>query len=110
MPFSQAFDTIFSSWFAGSTWAMWRIVGKVIFGERLTPTELTVFQRFTGRTLAPTTSMREVWLACGRRAGKDYFVAAVVVYLACMKPWAFKPGEFGRVMLLAVDSDQADLL
>ncbi len=110
MPFSQAFDTIFSSWFAGGTWAMWRTVGKVIFGEPLTAAELKIFQRFTGRILAPTTSMREVWLACGRRAGKDYFVAACVVYLACVKKWTFKPGELGRIMLLAVDSDQSDIL
>jgi hypothetical protein len=49
-------------------------------------------------------------VACGRRAGKDYFTAALVVFLACLRPYTFNRGELGRVMLLAVDSDQADVL
>ncbi len=105
--FSEAFDTVFADWFAGPTWRPWRTVGKVVFGEALSDAELEEYRRFTGRTTAPTTPAREVWLMVGRRAGKDWFSAAVVVYLACYRTHRLKVGDLGRVMLFAVDMDQA---
>jgi hypothetical protein len=105
--FAEAFDTKFKDWFDGPTWQPWRTVGKAIFGEPMTAEELAEFQSFTGRTLAPTTQAREVWMAIGRRAGKDWFCAAVIVYIACYRKHAFKVGDLARVMLLAVDMDQA---
>jgi hypothetical protein len=108
--FSEMFETVFKDWFAGGTWNFWRIVAKAIFAEPLTADELAVFTKHTGRTLAQTTPAREVWLAVGRRGGKDWFTAALLVYLACFREYRFKTGELGRVMLLAVDADQADVL
>ena len=108
--FSAMFATVFQDWFAGGTWNFWRIVAKAIFAEPLTAGELAIFMKHTGRTIAQTTPAREVWLAVGRRGGKDWFTAALLVYLACFREYKFKPGELGRVMLLAVDADQADVL
>src|SRR5713101_5286276 len=105
--FSRAFDTVFAEWFKGPTWRPWRVVGKVIFGEPLDDDERQLYREFTGRTVAPTLQAKEVWLLVGRRAGKDWFAAALCVYLACFKTWPLKTGDLGRVMLLAVDMDQA---
>ncbi len=105
--FSQAFDTVFADWFAGPTWRPWRTVGKAVFGEPLSDAELEEYRQFTGRTQAPTAPAREVWLVVGRRAGKDWFSAAVVVYLVCYRTPPLKVGDLGRVMLFAVDMDQA---
>ncbi len=110
LTFVECFDTVFRDWFAGDSWGVWRVVAKSIFGEPLEPAELERFTKHTGRTIAQSTPAREVWLCCGRRAGKDYFVAALVVWLACVRRYRFSTGELGRVMLLAVDSDQADIL
>ncbi len=108
--FSEMFATVFKDWFAGGTWDFWRIVAKAIFAEPLTADEMAVFTKHTGRTIEQTTPAREVWLAVGRRGGKDWFTAALLVYLACFREYRFKVGELGRVMLLAVDADQADVL
>ena len=108
--FYQCFDTYFKNWFSGDSWNVWRVVAKSIFGEPLTRTDLETFTKFTGRTVAQTEPAREVWLAVGRRGGKDWFTAALLVYLACIRKYMFKAGELGRVMLLACDSDQADVL
>lgn len=108
--FVQCFDTIFKDWFDLDSWGIWRIVAKAIFAEPLTSEELATFAKITGRTIAQDTPAKEVWLACGRRAGKDYFIAALVVWLACFRRYRFNKGELGRIMLLAVDSDQADVL
>jgi hypothetical protein len=108
--FVQHFTTTFKDWFSGDSWGVWLVVAKAIFGEKLDRKERRLFTQFTGRAVPQATQAREVWLACGRRAGKDYFTAALVVFLACLRPYTFNKGELGRVMLLAVDSDQADVL
>jgi len=102
--FAEAFDTVFADWFAGPTWRPWRTVGKAVFGEPLSDAELEEYRQFTGRTEAPSAPAREVWLMVGRRAGKDWFSAAVVVYLACYRTHPLKVGDLGRVMLFAVVS------
>jgi hypothetical protein len=109
MTFSECFDTVFATteMFDNPTWLPWRTVGKAIFAEALDADELALFQAFTGRTVAPTLPAREVWLLVGRRAGKDKFAAACVVYLAFYKTWPLKVGDNGRVILLAVDMEQA---
>lgn len=110
LSFVEHFTSTFREWFSGDSWGVWFVVAKAIFGEKLTPKEKRLFTQHTGRTIAQSTPAREVWLACGRRAGKDYFSAALVVFLACLRPYTFSKGELGRVMLLAVDQDQADVL
>jgi len=103
----EAWSTIFAEWFDGPTWTPWLTVGLAIFGEAMTDEEFETFKRFTNRTVAPDRPAREVWLACGRRSGKNWFCAAIVVFLACFRKHELKPGDLGRIMLLAVDQDQA---
>jgi len=108
--FTEAMDSpaLFGKWFSPpESWAAWRIVAKAIFAEPMTPVELEVYRRYTGRQAAPTEPAREAWLAIGRRGGKGWFSAAVAVYIACIREHRLKRGELGRVMVLACDRDQA---
>jgi hypothetical protein len=108
--FVQCMDDEFKDWFQpASSWRAWRIVAKCIFAEELTVEEIQFYREHTGREYGPTTTAREVWLEIGRRGGKNWFTAALIVYLACIRKVSFKMGELGRVMLLAADQDQADI-
>jgi hypothetical protein len=40
------------------------------FGEELTPEQHALFTTCTGRDVAPTAPVNELWLVCGRRAGR----------------------------------------
>ena len=51
--------------------------------------------------------VREAWLVCGRRAGKNFFVALVAVYLSCFRTYHLARGERGVFMVMAADRRQA---
>jgi len=94
------------------TWSTWFIVLKAIFGLPLTEVELLVFTELTGRTVAPSAPVLECWLIMGRRAGKSFIVAIIVVYLACFKDYRqyLAPGERATVMVMAADRKQSRII
>ena len=67
----------------------------------MTPTQVEVFTRFTGRTTPPTSPAREAWLVVGRRGGKSRIAALIAVFLACFKSYRhiLAPGEKGVVAI-----------
>lgn len=106
---------LFGNWFAGESWATWRVLDKAIFGEPLDADEFAIFKELTGRDDAPTESAAEVWLIIGRRGGKDIKAASLCAYLATIGVERFgwkkrlQRGERGVVQLLAVDRSQAQV-
>jgi hypothetical protein len=113
--FTEAMDSpaLFDPWFAPTaSWNAWRVFAKALFGLPLTPAEVEVFGRFTGRTVPPSSPAREAWLPVGRRGGKSLFAAALAVFMACFRDYRpyLKPGERAIVMVLAADKDQASVV
>ena len=78
----------------------------------MTPEQLQLYQRHTGRIVPPSEPFHEAWLVCGRRAGKSFILALVAVYLAAFRDWRpfLGPGEVGTVMLIARDRRQARVI
>lgn len=106
---------LFGDWFGSDTWANWRVIDAAMFGQPLTPAELAIFKRLTGRSTAPTAPASEIWLVVGRRGGKDVKAASLAAYLATigveLYGWRarLQKGERGVIQLLAVDRDQAQV-
>ena len=106
---------LFAPWFSGDTWAAWRVIDKGIFGLPFVGSEPQVFEQLTGRTDQPTSLATEVWLAFGRRGGKDVKAASYVTWLGTFgaDQYGYRKrltrGERGVVQLLAVDRDQAQV-
>jgi hypothetical protein len=71
---------------------------------------LELYQQATGRETPPGAPAREVYLICGRRAGKSRIAAAIAVYEALFPRVKLAPGEVGTVALIAVDRDTARVL
>ncbi len=94
------------------TWASWFAFLAALFGLELTPHQLAVFQRCTNRTEPPTHRASEVWLLCGRRAGKSFTLAVISVFLSCFHDWRpnLGPGERGTIMIIAADRKQARVI
>ena len=99
-----AFEALFD--LGGASWATWRALIGGAFGCPLTAPEADTFRQLTRREPL-TVPPRELWLAVGRRGGKNRVSAAVVVYLALLKPWRLAAGEVGTVLVLAHDRAQA---
>jgi hypothetical protein len=101
---------LFGPWFEPRAhWRTWLVFLKTLFGLPMTPAEVETFNRFTGRTMPPTTAAREAWLVVGRRGGKSRIAALIAVFLACFKSYRhmLAPGERGVVMVLTADREQA---
>jgi hypothetical protein len=103
-------DQLFARWFRDrDTWRAWFAFLAALFGLPLTPDQLDLYRRCTGRAEPPTGAATEAWLICGRRAGKSFVLALIAVFLACFRSYAefLGPGERGTVMVIATDRRQA---
>jgi hypothetical protein len=98
-------------WFAGDSWGTWKVVLKAAFGEELTEAETSRFRDIADRD-PPETRVRELWLAIGRRAGKDSIASAVAAWAAVFGDFGryLRPGEKAVILCLAVNRDQASIV
>lgn len=106
-------EQLFLPWFRDrATWATWHVFLAALFALPMTPEQLEIYQRFTGRTSAPSEQASEAWLVCGRRAGKSFVLAIIAVFLAAFNDYRdyLAPGERGTVMVIATDRRQARVI
>jgi len=103
---SIADPQVFAQHFRSGTWGAWLAFFCALFGLPMTPEQLAIYQKHTGRSAPPAQPVREGWLVCGRRAGKSFVLATIAVFLAAFKNWRpfLGPGEAGTVMIVAADS------
>jgi hypothetical protein len=94
------------------SWRNWRILLKAAFGLGIDQSEQGVFHDCTGRDSAPSERCSEIWLICGRRAGKSRIMATVAVYLATFIDWTpyLAPGERAVIPIIATDKTQAKII
>src|SRR6516225_3291222 len=78
---------MFGMHFRGGTWAPWFAFLAALFALPMTPEQLELYRKYTGRTTPPSKPCSEGWLICGRRAGKSFMLSLVAVYLATFKDW-----------------------
>lgn len=52
---------LFGPWFKGKSWDNWHVFLKVLFGYKLTKTDMETFAKFTGRETPPG-NVSEGWL------------------------------------------------
>ena len=77
-------------------------------GEPLSPAELDIFRRFTGRYNPPSKRVRQFWGAIGRRSGKSRAAAVLAVYLGALCDYPMLvAGERGVILAIAPDQRQA---
>jgi hypothetical protein len=103
-------EHLFAPWFKDrATWQSWFVFLAALFALPMTPDQLDVYRRCTGRTTLPTEPAKEAWLICGRRAGKSFLLALCAVFSACFRDWGrhLAPGERATIMVIASDRRQA---
>ena len=89
-----------------STWTAWLVCLKAIFALKMTPEEVEIFRKFTGRVNPPNEPFKEIFLLVGRRGGKSLVAAITCVFLAIFVDWHLGL-ESGHIMTIAVDREQA---
>jgi hypothetical protein len=103
----------FGPFFEGESWAAWRAILKAAFALQMSPQELVTFGELAGGRSPPPKRVRELWVAAGRRAGKDSIASLVATFAAAIEQahlGRLRPGELAVVQCLAVDRDQARIV
>lgn len=95
-----------------STWQNWLICLKTIFGLLMDKQEQKVYRKFTGRKNPPKIPFKEVFIIAGRRSGKSFISALIVVFLALFKDWSkyLRAGEIGWIQAISSDKDQSRIV
>jgi hypothetical protein len=103
---------VFGPYFQAETWRPWRVFLAALFGLPLTPEQLAIYRKHTGRGMPPSVPSHEAWLCIGRRGGKSFILAAVAVFLASFRDWRpfLGPGEVATIMIIARDRRQARVI
>jgi hypothetical protein len=100
---------LFGPFFHGPSWDGWRAILKAAHALPMTERELELFRAVAERD-PPKKRVRELWVAAGRRAGKDSIVSAMATVAALQPYTGLRPGEAPTVMCLAVDKQQARIV
>ena len=66
---------------AGESWRAWRVLLVSLMGEPLDDAERAVFKRLTGREREPGEPVEEFLGLIGRRGGKSFAMAVLIVFL-----------------------------
>ena len=103
---------VFKPYFRGNTWTMWLAFLAALFALPMTPEQLAIYQKCTGRTTPPISPSTQAWLVIGRRGGKSFILATIAVFLACFFDWRpyLGPGERATIMIIAADRRQARVI
>lgn len=105
---------LFAHWFSRHPegWTAWFAFMRALFGLPLNAEQRRIYCACTGRTDAPDTAAREVYLICGRRSGKSFILALIAVWLACFHNYRgqLAPGERGTIFIVASDRKQARVI
>jgi hypothetical protein len=96
----------------GPDWAAWRAILRAAFCLPLSADELLTYQKLTGRDTVPLTLILELWLCCGRRAGKSTIAALLAFFKGITAdPTLFaKKDELIVIPVIAADRKQSRVL
>jgi hypothetical protein len=91
-------------WIRGAAdWTAWRAFLAAVYALPMTPKELEIYQKATGRQAPPKVRAREVWVPSGRRARKSAIAAVIGLFEAVYRDHAayLAPGERATIPILA---------
>jgi hypothetical protein len=102
---------LFGPWFQGASWNGWRAILKGAFALPMTDAEREFFQTVADRE-PPDRRVRELWLICGRRSGKDSVASLVTAQAASFFDGQdrLRRGERALCVCLGCDREQAKIV
>jgi hypothetical protein len=92
--------------FMGESFAGWRAILAAAFG--LPVEDMELIEKLTKRTRLPLRQVAELYLVCGRRAGKSLVCALLAVYFTCYRSYPnLIPGETAQFVVVSASKQQA---
>jgi hypothetical protein len=105
-------ERLFKPWFRGDSWNNWRAILKAAYALPMSPAEVEFFRSVAGGREPPRSQVRELWLICGRRAGKDSIASVIAAHSAALfdQQDRLRQGERALIACLAVDRNQSRII
>jgi hypothetical protein len=103
---------LFAPSFKGASWTNWRTILKAATALPMDAAETEFFRTVAGGRDPPTKPVRELWIAAGRRSGKDSIASALACHAAALFDQGDKlrGGEKPLVALLACSRVQSSIV
>lgn len=103
---------LFQQWFKGSSWDGSRSLLKAAHCLPMSPQEISFFKSVSGDREPPKQRVKELWLCCGRRAGKGSLASLILAFSAALfaDQDKLRPGERATCLCLACDREQATIV
>jgi hypothetical protein len=105
-------EALFAPSFRGDSWNGWRAILKAAMCLPMTADEIVFFKSVAGGRDPPTKPVRELWVAAGRRTGKDSVASALGGHAAALfsDQHRLRGGEKPLVALLACSREQSGIV
>jgi hypothetical protein len=102
---------LFLRWYDGESWDGWKAVLRGAFGLAMTEKEKEFFRSVADRE-PPSKRVKEIWIAAGRRSGKDSVASLIAAHCGATfnKQHLLRPGERALILCLATDRQQAGIV
>jgi hypothetical protein len=101
---------LFQRWYDGASWAGWKTILRAAYNLPMSEEEKAFFRTVADRE-APPRRVKELWVAAGRRSGKDSVASLCAAFAAATfnQGHLLRPGERALILCLATDRQQATI-
>jgi hypothetical protein len=101
---------LFQRWYDGPSWAGWKTILRAAYNLPMSDQDREFLRTVADRE-APPQRCKELWIAAGRRSGKDSIASLCAAFAAATfdQQHLLRPGERALILCLATDRDQAKI-
>jgi hypothetical protein len=101
---------LFQRWYDGASWAGWKAILRAAYNLPMSGQDREFFQAVADRE-PPPQRVKELWVAAGRRSGKDSVASLCAAFAAATfnQGHLLRPGEKALILCLATDRAQATI-
>src|SRR5258708_39700801 len=99
---------VFERWYSGASWAGWKAILRGAYNLPMSDQDREFFRTVADRD-PPQQRVKELWVAAGRRSGKDSVASLCAAFAAATfnQGHLLRPGERALILCLATDRSQA---
>lgn len=101
---------LFQRWYDGASWDGWKSVLRAAYALKMSDQDREFLRTVADRD-PPPQRCKELWIAAGRRSGKDSVASLCAAYAAATfdQGHLLRPGERALILCLATDRSQATI-
>jgi hypothetical protein len=104
-------EALFRRWYDGASWSGWKAILRAAYALKMSDQDKEFFRTVAGDRDPPAQRCKELWVAAGRRSGKDSIASLCAAFAAATfdQGHLLRPGERALILCVATDRSQATI-